>query len=99
MVIMDSLKFNKEVFGNIFRRKRHLEARLRGVQRRLEEVDSARFCLLEKELQDEYNKVLYQEELLWYQKSRENGSVLVIRILASSTRKLLFGGKEIKWKG
>jgi hypothetical protein len=31
----DSKKFNKEVFGNIFARKRELEARLKGIQRAL----------------------------------------------------------------
>ena len=67
----DSLVFNKDVFGNILYRKRRLETRLQGIQRRLEQVDFASLIRLEEELQREYNLVLYQEELLWYQKSRE----------------------------
>jgi hypothetical protein len=45
--------FNKEVFGNIFKRKKHIESRLKGVQNYLERVDSSRHTLLEKELQQE----------------------------------------------
>ena len=60
----DSLEFNKDVFGNILYRKRKLKTRLRGIQRRLEEVDSASLNRLEEELQRENNLVLYQEELL-----------------------------------
>lgn len=38
-VAQDSTIFNKEVFGNIFARKKELEARLRGIQRALEDID------------------------------------------------------------
>jgi len=38
-----SLTFNEEHFGNIFRRKKHLESKMRGIQRVLEEVDSTGF--------------------------------------------------------
>ena len=51
----DSLIFNREVFGDIFRRKRLLEARIARIQKSLEEVDSARLVWLERELQYEYN--------------------------------------------
>ncbi|GAU45928.1 hypothetical protein TSUD_100050 [Trifolium subterraneum] len=67
----DSINFNHEVFGNIFRRKRHIESILKGVQSYLERVDSLSQVLLEKELQREYNHTLFQEEMLWFQKSRE----------------------------
>ena len=66
-----SIIFNKEVFGNIFKRKKHVESRFKGVQNYLERVDSVRHTLLEKELQNEYNHILFQEEILWYQKSQE----------------------------
>ncbi|OMO83067.1 hypothetical protein COLO4_22714 [Corchorus olitorius] len=62
-------KWNKEVFGDVFRRKRILEERLTelqqglGVKQNTEEERAAR-----KELQD----VLEQEQLMWYQKSRAN---------------------------
>jgi exonuclease III len=67
----NSIKFNKDVFGNIFQRKRIVENRLKGVQAYLERVDSARHSILEKELQQEYNHILFQEEMFWYQKSRD----------------------------
>jgi len=67
----NSIIFNHEVFGNIFRRKQRVVNRLKGVQKYLERVDSLRHVLLEKELQQEYNHILFQEEMHWYQKSRE----------------------------
>jgi len=67
----NSITFNQDVSGNIFKRKKHVENRLKGVQSYLERVDSYRHTLLEKELQQEYNHILFQEEMLWYQKSRE----------------------------
>lgn len=67
----NSITFNQEVFGNIFKRKKQVERRLKGIQHYLERVDSARHTILEKELQNEYNHILFQEEMLWYQKSRE----------------------------
>ncbi|XP_057432951.1 uncharacterized protein LOC130725777 [Lotus japonicus] len=59
-----STVFNKEVFGNIFRRKRHVEARLRGVQRELDRRVTSDMVLFEAELQREYRNILRQEELL-----------------------------------
>ncbi|PNY13870.1 ribonuclease H [Trifolium pratense] len=71
-VAKESTTFNKEVFGNIFARKKEVEARLRGIQRALEDIDSANLLRLQKGLLDEYDNILFQEETLWYQKSREN---------------------------
>jgi hypothetical protein len=59
------------VFGNIFARKKEVEARLRGIQRALENIDSANLMRLQKELLTSYENILFQEETLWYQKSRE----------------------------
>lgn len=42
-----SIRFNKEKFGNIFANKRKVEARLRGVQRALENVDSVHLVYLQ----------------------------------------------------
>lgn len=67
----DSITFNKDIFGNIFKIKNTLERRLRGIQRTLETVDSIRLIHLEQQLQQEYDNILFQEELHWYQKSRE----------------------------
>lgn len=64
----NSIIFNNEVFGNIFKRKKHVARRLKGVQLYLERVDSIHHVHLEKELQSEYNHILFQEEMNWYQK-------------------------------
>jgi hypothetical protein len=69
-VAHESTIFNKEVFGNIFTRKKEVEARLRGIQRALENIDSANLLRLQKELLTSYENILFQEETLWYQKSR-----------------------------
>lgn len=42
----DSKVFNKEKFGNIFAKKQQLEARLRGIQRAQERIDSASLMVL-----------------------------------------------------
>lgn len=42
------------------------------LQKYLDRVDSLHHVILEKELQREYNHILFQEEMHWYQKSREN---------------------------
>lgn len=59
-------EFNSKTFGNIFRRKRSLEARMIGIQRTLQHSVIPNLAMLEKELHKEYNEVLKQEELLWY---------------------------------
>lgn len=41
-VSTDSITFNKEVFGNIFEKKRKLESWLWGIQKALEDIDSVR---------------------------------------------------------
>ena len=68
----NSISFNQEVSGNIFQREKHIEKSLKGIQICLERVDSLRHSLVEKDLQREYSHILFQEEMLWYQKSREN---------------------------
>ena len=70
-VIKDSTIFNKEVFRNIFRRKRLLEARIKGIQRSLDDCYDVNLVHLEMQLQKDYSQVLRQEEMLWYQKFRE----------------------------
>jgi hypothetical protein len=61
----------KNMFGNIFARKKEVEARLRGIQRALENINSANLLRLQKELLTEYENILFQEETLWFQKSIE----------------------------
>lgn len=68
----DSIAFNRETFGNIFRRKRRIEGRLKGVQRELNVRVTSDLVLFYADLQREYKCVMRREELLWFQKSRDN---------------------------
>ncbi|KAK2451629.1 hypothetical protein QL285_010666 [Trifolium repens] len=67
----DSHDFNRNVFGNIRHQNHILERRIKGIQRSLEMFDSARLVYLEQDLQLQYDRILSQEEILWYQKSRD----------------------------
>ena len=67
----DSIIFNKEVFRNIFKKKRTLENRIIGAREKLEKVDSTSLILLDRQLQKDYSEVLKQEEMLCFQKSNE----------------------------
>ncbi|XP_072064539.1 uncharacterized protein [Arachis hypogaea] len=67
----DVTSFNKKVFGNIFVKKRELERLLNDVQITLESREDQQLRIKEQVLHHELNAVLLQEELLWYQKSRE----------------------------
>lgn len=71
-VRQDAVDFNQNVFGNIFRRKRRIEARLKGVQRELNKNITSDLVQFEKDLQREYRSILKQEELTWFQKARDN---------------------------
>lgn len=66
-----STDFNREVFGNIFQHKRHITNRLSGIQKAMETVDSIRLSMVEADLRKELDRILWQEETLWFQKSRE----------------------------
>ena len=65
-------KWNQSYFGNIFKIKRVLVARINGVQRALEGKLNPFLFNLEKQLLNDYNQTLLQKELLWFQKSRSN---------------------------
>lgn len=62
--------WNKDVFGNIDQRKRHLKSRLEGVVRALDAASTVSLIKLERKLKKEWMEVLIQEEVLWMQKSR-----------------------------
>nr|XP_025670055.1 uncharacterized protein LOC112769805 [Arachis hypogaea] len=66
-----SLKFNSRVFGNIFIKKRSLKSKLNDLQKRLEFCDDVVVKEEEQRCRDDFNSVLLQEEILWFQKSRE----------------------------
>ncbi|XP_015971192.1 uncharacterized protein LOC107494666 [Arachis duranensis] len=71
MVQQASLDFNSKIFGNIFVRKNKVEYQIDQIQRRLEVTDVLSLRIKEAELREDYNRLLLQEELFWYQKSRE----------------------------
>ena len=62
--------WNSEVFGNVFRNKRRLLARIAGIQRQPDYHVNWFLQNLEKNLQGEYTWVLNHEEIFWFQKSR-----------------------------
>ncbi|GLT51747.1 hypothetical protein SLA2020_251360 [Shorea laevis] len=64
------LKWSKESFGDIFRRKRNLRARLTGIQNSPYYPYSNFLHNLELDLLAEYHKILHAEEVFWCQKSR-----------------------------
>ncbi|KAF8390857.1 hypothetical protein HHK36_023156 [Tetracentron sinense] len=63
-------EWNRSTFGNIFHNKRRLLARIEGAQKAMGNKLSPHLFSLERELIKDYNAVLAQEELLWFQKSR-----------------------------
>lgn len=87
----DACNFNKNVFVDINRRKLGLEKKIKQIQTRLETVDSARVSLMEASLQKQYNDVLKQEEILWFQKSRENTKFFHTQIVVRRKRNKIQG--------
>ncbi|XP_019200243.1 PREDICTED: uncharacterized protein LOC109193865 [Ipomoea nil] len=63
--------WNREVFGNIHKRKKIIMSRLSGIQKVLAENMHRGLFKLEQKLRLELEEILYQEELMWFQKSRE----------------------------
>ncbi|CAJ2658994.1 unnamed protein product [Trifolium pratense] len=63
-------KWNKDIFGDIFKRKKEILDRLNGIQNSSNYGHSIFLENLEKELQDQLVVTLYQEECFWFQKSR-----------------------------
>lgn len=69
-VTQKSMEWNRNVFGNIFKRKKRLEDRIHGIQRANNYCYSRELQTLERQLTSELNDVLDQEEAFWFQKSR-----------------------------
>ena len=65
-------KWNYEVFGNLFARKKRVLARLNGTQKVLAENPTESLMRLENQLIEEYSSILLQEEEFWALKSRIN---------------------------
>ncbi|OMO73242.1 reverse transcriptase [Corchorus capsularis] len=62
--------WNKDVFGNVFKRKRILRARLTGIERSLARFPDPFLVDLQKSLVKDYQLTLQQEEEIWKLKSR-----------------------------
>lgn len=63
-------KWNKDVFGNIFQRKRDLISQLEEIAHQLTSNPSDILEAKQRDVWRQYEQVLFQEEMLWYQKSR-----------------------------
>ena len=66
----DLTLWNKDVFGNLYARKRKLWNRIVGIQRLLGAGSSRHLLNLERKLHRELDQTLDQIETLWFQKSR-----------------------------
>lgn len=75
-------RWNKEVFGSIGRKKKRVVARLDGIHKLFNISTYLGLFKLEKKLQRELEDILYQEELIWFQKSRDEW--IVFRIIVIS---------------
>lgn len=67
-----STHFNKTTFGNIRSKNRRLLKCINGIKRILIRVDSSWLSILEKKLLDDYEDILHQEEIMLFQKSRDD---------------------------
>ncbi|XP_030970777.1 uncharacterized protein LOC115991179 [Quercus lobata] len=63
-------RWNREVFGNVFLRKKKILARMLGAEKALAVCPNSFLINLQKQLAEEYNLVLQIEEELWAMKSR-----------------------------
>ena len=69
-------RWNKEVFGNVFIRKKQIMARLLGTQRALAVCPNSFLINLQDQLTEEYNLILQLEEELLVMKSKTNWIIL-----------------------
>ncbi|XLR37822.1 hypothetical protein S83_022482 [Arachis hypogaea] len=66
------MRWNKDIFGNIHKRKRELLRRIGGIQRSPSYGRNRFLEDLEKQLNKELEEIMEREEVLWLQKSRKN---------------------------
>lgn len=71
-----ALRWNKEVFGNVFARMKQIMARLLGTQKALALSLNPFLLNLQSQLTEEYNLILQMEEEIWAMKSRTNWVIL-----------------------
>ena len=88
--------WNKEIFGNIFVRKKKLLARKDGLQKALATRPSAFLISLEQELSLEYASILNQEEEFWALKSWVDWQIFGDRNIAFFHMKTIMKTKQNK---
>ena len=69
-------RWNKEVFGNVFAKKKLIMARLLGTQKALASCPNPCLINLQNQLSKEYNLILQMEEEIWAMKARTNWIIL-----------------------
>ncbi|XP_019150525.1 PREDICTED: uncharacterized protein LOC109147318 [Ipomoea nil] len=63
--------WSRDIFGSVTQRKKRLLGRLEGIQCKMAQNVRSDMIRLERKLRLELDEVLYQEELTWFQRSRE----------------------------
>lgn len=91
--------WSHEVFGDLNKRKRRLQARLKGIQRNYDQGKVNSLFKIERELKAELELVLKQEEFIWWQKSRSDWLCSVSVILNSTIVLSRLGVREGKLIG
>lgn len=72
MFVTKAKEWNREIFGNVFAKKKRLMARLVGIQKAMANRPCTFLINLQNQLSDEYNNILHLEEKLWAMKARTN---------------------------
>ncbi|KAL8161277.1 hypothetical protein V2J09_012766 [Rumex salicifolius] len=67
----DLCSWNKRVFGDVHERKNSLMQQMDDLQRRLARAPTDAALLLNRKIQEELDLTLEQEEMVWFQKSRQ----------------------------
>lgn len=84
--LTDSLqRWNREVFGNIFRQKSTLLARIGGIQKAQERHFSPYLYQLENQLTNQLNEILRREKIFWHKSQEASGFLGEIGIHTTST--------------
>ncbi|KAA3469999.1 Endonuclease/exonuclease/phosphatase [Gossypium australe] len=63
-------EWNKQVYGQITTKKRHIVRKIANIQNRMDLSSSNRLAQVDLILRQELENVLHHEELLWKQKAR-----------------------------
>ena len=69
-------RWNNEVFGNVFDKKKKITAKLLGTQKALASYPNPFLINLQNQLSEEYNLILQMEEEIWAMKVRTNWIIL-----------------------